>query len=276
MERFKIAAIVLVLFGGAAGSYLIIKNSSSRVSFNLQKETLEKIEQYTKDEEKSPIKWVQDKNPTNNDVSLSSGAAINLTKSISESLFDRMKQSDQQGINPFEDFNPQSPGSQKIIQQTISDFQKQDLFFAVSIDDKDLKISEDNSKEVKIAYFNNIEKIIQVRFGDNEYQRSENQIIKDIENSCLGNVDSSIHQELADLYQNLINDYLNLIVPSEWLDLQKQIIAHFKSSQLVYQAIADCSKDQIKGYLAIEALSQLPINAEKIQNLLAEKWQEIN
>ena len=190
-------------------------------------------------------------------------------------MFSSMQKLDQSGTNPFENFDPKSSESRKLIQEAIANIQTPSSFFSQSVDDKDLKISLDNSKEAKAEYIQNIEKINQKRFSDSKYQRSLEQIASDVNNDCFGG-DSSLNRETAVLYQNLTDDYLNSSVPSNWLDLHKAIISHFQKAHLVYLALADCLTDPVKGSLAVKVLPQLTEKAQEIQNLLGSKAKEAN
>jgi len=44
----------------------------------------------------------------------------------------------------------------------------------------------------------------------------------------------------------------------------------YKKSDLVYRAIADCKKDPIKGYLAVQILPQLEDQSREMQNYLTD------
>jgi len=45
---------------------------------------------------------------------------------------------------------------------------------------------------------------------------------------------------------------------------------YYKKSDLIYRAIADCKKDPIKGYLAVQALPQLEDQSREMQNYLTD------
>ncbi|MEK9154476.1 MAG: hypothetical protein AAB596_00145 [Patescibacteria group bacterium] len=284
--NLKIAAMILILFAGLTGSYFILKNSAPNVeadqSLTDAKKTIDKISA------QNPIQWLKDLNPDIysglenltdvkkiNNQALASQQTVNLTEFVAKSMFGQMKEMDQGSDNPFEGFDSNNPESQKLIEEALAGLQDPQLIFSVLVDDKDIKISQDNSREAKKDYLKEIELISQNRFRDPKYQRTAKQITKDIESDCFLTGNSSLNQELNTLYQNLAKDYLNLIIPSDWSDIHKQIIIHFKNASLIYQALADCSKDPIKGYLAAQTLPQLSEKAQEVQDLLSEKSKAI-
>ena len=139
------------------------------------------------------------------------------------------------------------------------------LLSASTIDNSQLKILLDNSKEAKTTYLENIQKITKERFSDPKYQRSAEQLINNINNDCFIGEQNSLNREFSNLYQNLVNDYLNLTVPSDWVDIHKKIIIYFKKANLVYRDLAECLQDPIRGYVAIWALPQLISEGQQIQ-----------
>ncbi len=279
MKAFNIVAAILVIGAGAVGSYLIIKDSTQIT--NLEQGIVQKAI----DDLKNPLSWINNSTSTSGSFGLDSktdsflaerksAQSVNLTQLVAQSMFGSMQKMDQSGENPFENFDSKNPENQKLIQEALNNFQDPSSIFGQSVDDKDLKILVDNSREAKMEYVQNIEKINQKRFSDPKYQRSLEQIANDVNNDCLGN-GYSLNRETAILYQNLIDDYLGSNVPSNWLDLHKTIIGHFKKAHSIYLALADCSADPVKGYLAVKTLPQLIEKAQEVQKLLETKAKEI-
>ena len=111
MNRLKIAAIVLVMVSGLAGSYFIVKNSTP--SLLSEKKVLENSGE-SGISSQSPIEWV--KNLVSGDYSQSIGDSnnakngsnketANLTETVAQSLFGKMKIMDQSGNDPFGNFD---------------------------------------------------------------------------------------------------------------------------------------------------------------------------
>lgn len=290
MKPTSIAAIVLVIGAGAFASYLIFKNSlpaitSATDTDNPQNNALGNVSGQV------PIQWINKIGSSianladsssaevtaadNNSTSVLNGAdSPNLTQQIAQSLFTEMRSRDQSGSQPFQDFNPNDPTSQQFIAQATSNLGS-NSFFNQDVSDSDLKISGDNSKDAKVNYLNSIKDISVNRFNDPKYIRSADQVEADIQVDCFGGSGTSMNQQVADLYKNLTQDYLNLPVPSDWLDLHKQIIGSLKTSNAIYQALANCASDPVGGYLAAKSLPQLFDKVKSVQDLLAQKYNEV-
>jgi len=276
MKNFIIAKAIFIIIAGLVGSYFIIK-SDGGIKLSDEKLKKENIsDKFSNLIEKNPIQWIKDNFQIENfgDKIKNAGQAvgnknqpINLTEFIAQSSFNQMKFLDQNGENPFE-IDSKNSESRKIIESAIAGIQNPDLIFNPTVDDKDLKISFDNSEEAQFNYFKKMQQINKDLINP-KYQRSAMQIINDFESDCLGS-GSYMNMETANLYQNLSNAYLNLIVPSIQLDLHKKIIIYYKKSDLVYRAIADCKKDPIKGYLAVQILPQLEDQSREMQNYLTD------
>ena len=276
MKNFIIAKAIFIIIAGLVGSYFIIK-SDGGIKLSDEKLKKENIsDKFSNLIEKNPIQWIKDNFQIENfgDKIKNAGQAvgnknqpINLTEFIAQSSFNQMKFLDQNGENPFE-IDSKNSESRKIIESAIAGIQNPDLIFNPTVNDKDLKISFDNSEEAQFNYFKKMQQINKDLINP-KYQRSAMQIINDFESDCLGS-GSYMNMETANLYQNLSNAYLNLIVPSIQLDLHKKIIIYYKKSDLVYRAIADCKKDPIKGYLAVQALPQLEDQSREMQNYLTD------
>ena len=270
MNRFRLIAIFFIIGIGLTGSYFIIKNSGSLqevkpIAGNSGNDLLA---------QSSPIKWVENTAVNkSNGQSAKAANSYNATDFFAESLFEKLKSSDQVGKDPFISPDPSDLKNQNFIKGVANQLNKETLSFDQTVSDSDLKISADNSKEAKAVYFQAVAEITKNRFNDSKYIRSADQIISDIENDCKGS-GPSMNQEVANLYGDLVDDYLNLSTPSDYLSLHKSIIIHFKKSDAVYSALANCFNDPIKGYAAAQELSNLADNTQNIQNVLAKKYKE--
>jgi len=230
MKSFKFATTIFIIIAGLVGSYFIIK-SDGGIKLSDEKSKKENIsDKFSNLIEKNPIQWIKDNFQIENfgnkiknagQVSENKNQTVNLTEFIAQSSFNQMKFLDQNGENPFE-IDSKSSESRKIIESAIAGIQNPDLIFNPTVDDKDLKISFDNSEEAQFNYFKKMQQINKDLINP-KYQRSAMQIINDFESDCLGS-GSYMNMETANLYQNLSNTYLNLIVPSIQLDLHKKII----------------------------------------------------
>lgn len=277
MKNFIFAKAVFIIIAGLVGSYFIIKSGIiTNPEIKLSNKELKK-ENIANLISENPIKWIKETKDNFQKIdAVSAGKqvenfndknqSVNLTEFIAQSSFNQMKILDQGGKNPFDNLSSNNSESRKIIENTIAGIKNPDLIFNPVINDKDLKISSDNSKEVQFNYFKKIQQINN-DFIDPKYQRSAMQIVNDINSDCLGN-GSDMNLKIANRYKNLSNIYLNLIIPSIQLDIHKKMIIYYKKSELVYRAIADCKKDPVKGYLAVQVMPQLESQSFEIQSFL--------
>jgi hypothetical protein len=192
----------------------------------------------------------------------------NLTKSLGQNLYQEIQNDNliNQGERTLpSDINLVSGNlANKVINDSLSDFK-----LISTIYDSDIKISSDVSKEAKNQYLKFIQEINKKNFGN--FNENYLQVIVD----TYQKIDSSSATKLADIYKNLGNDYLNLAVPADWVDVHKMMIVYVRNSETIYRAMANYPTDPIKGYLALESIDSLVSSAEKIQTILGEKIKEI-
>jgi len=274
MNPIKITTIILIISAGLVGSYFIVKKASPPISdredvsplnetdslFQKPIQWVEKLKDFVNKQEEEP------QNPAPED-------SLNLTKMVAGSLFGRMKNLDQSSKNPFEgqgiDIN--DPENQKLIEEAVADITDP---FNPKIENKNLKISGDNSKEAKLNYLKSIQEIGQKYFGNPGFKRDSDQLIKDIQLDCLGS-GNTINSKIASAYNDIATNYLNISVPSDWSDLHKELITHFKKGYLIFEAIANCYKDPIKGYVAAETLFQFGYENQIVREALKKKLVEV-
>ncbi len=289
----KIAAMLLIMGAGLVGSYLIIKNS---VSFLSASQIKNNSSQELSDQEllnQNPIKWLENKansftesikDMTNLGKPATKGTdsanandenSVNLTEMVAKTMFNKMKSLDQSGQNPFQGqgFDPNDEQSQKLIQDAVASMQGQGNLFNPKIEDKDLKISSDNSKEAKFNYLISMQEKIRKYFNDSSLQPSEDQLMKNINQDCFGG-GGSANSKIAEAYNSAANENLNISVPSSWTDIHKETIFFLKKGNLIFGAIAGCSIDPMKGYLAVQALPQLASEIIATQDALKKKSAE--
>ncbi|NCO15551.1 hypothetical protein COW77_02200 [Candidatus Wolfebacteria bacterium CG18_big_fil_WC_8_21_14_2_50_39_7] len=281
MNPVKIAAIVLVISAGLIGSYFIIKNP---VPASLPNETNDVSA--LKPLVQNPLKWVENTVKSLTDNSPVEGGTntktenkntTNLTELVAKTMFGQMKILDQGEKNPFQGqgFDSNDPQSQQLIQEALVNIQDPAALFNPSVENKDLKISTDNSLEAKVQYLKIIGDISRKHLGNSDYQRSAEQIIQEAEQDCLSYRSDSINLRLAASYKNTAQDYLGTSVSSDWTALHKQMITYFKKGNLIYETLGYCSEDPIKGYLAAQELPQFISGAQIIQEALNKKAAEV-
>ncbi|MDI6717714.1 MAG: hypothetical protein QMD86_01545 [Patescibacteria group bacterium] len=271
MNRIKIAAVFLIIGAGVIGAYLIAQNpavGNKSISDNPDtKSSLANI---------NPIKWVESLvAPDYNLKNVNEKSKIksdNLTNLVASSMFNKMKEADQSGNNPFGSVDYLNDSG---AQQLLEEYLNFDQYFS-GLDKKYLKISNNNSKESKIAYLQNIERISDNRLRDsNLLIKSGSQIKSDINDDCFIKKGMSLNYQRAQLNQELFNDYSSLEVPSDWADFQKKMLVHFKIAQLVYSSLANCANDPMKASLFAEKLPDLFSSSIEINKLLTQQYEEV-
>ncbi len=251
MKTLKSGLIILVVIAFLAGAYFITtpKKPSSISSENSPKIKLSSLNQAL------DTKYTFDENN-------------NLTKALGQNLFEEIKNTDIVNLEKkslSSDINSVSENlANKVINDSLSDFK-----LVSTINDSDLKISSDISKEAKTQYLKTIGETNQRNFGD--FNKNYLEIIVDVYQK----IDSSSANRLANIYKNLAADYLKTSVPADWVDAHKTLIIYAKNAEIVYRTMANYPIDPIKGYLALETIDSLVSNAEQIQNMFKEKLKEI-
>ncbi len=257
----KIFFVILILVSGAVGSYFIIKNSavSSSATSNSTNEISEKISQSIQELKNLPIQWSE--NNENN-------SSNNLTQNIGQDVFEQIKGIDfskQNSASLPANFDLMTAGlTKEALQKQLADFN-----LISDISDSELKIYQDNSKEEKTKYLDTIGKINKKDLGD--FNKNYLLIIVDV----FQKLDVSSANQIADIYKNLAADYINTLVPSDWLETHKKIIIHFKNSETIYRAMASYLTDPIKGYLALEVIQDSVNNGEQVNLLLQKEVNEL-
>ncbi len=248
MNPVKIAAIILIISAGLVGSYFIIKKGSPPISdkedisplnetnslFQKPIQRVEELKDFVAKQEEEP------QNPALED-------SLNLTKIVAGSLFERMKNLDQGSRNPFEaqSFDINNPENQKLIEEAMVNIQDPASFFNQSIDEKDLKVSNDNSFEAKSRYINNMADVI-----------VERDPLKTL-GGVIGTFNFFKLKEVADGYKRIINAFVNIAVPSEWLEHHKRFISVLKKQEAIYQGIANLQEDPAKAALFTQMAPQV-------------------
>lgn len=188
----------------------------------------------------------------------------NLTKNFGDTLYKQIQTEIQTGNLPTNANSLSEELANKVINNSLSDFQ-----LISTINDSDLKISPDISREAKNQYLKTLGEINVKDFGD--FKENYLQIIIDTYQKL--NYTSAAHA--ANIYKNLANDYLNLTVPKDWVDVHKRLIIYVKNTEIIYRAMANYPTDPIKGYLALESIDSWISNAQEIQAILGEKIKEV-
>lgn len=257
MNRTKIAAIVFILSAGIIASYAILKNSALKI--DLTKSGLTE-ENSTSSVSQNPIKWLGKAVAKINDLisgESSEPAQIslpkdidfenfNLTEFVAKSSFTQMKNLDQSGKDPFA-IDPNDPASKEFIEKAIASIQNPETIFNFSINDKDLKISQDNSKENKAKYMENFAKIMMKNVNNDIYKNPDKAVVAAIEQNNVSDV-----KKLADIYGNIFDELINISTPSDYLEIHRDYLEISRKMKIIYSGIADFQNDPVKASLLIK------------------------
>lgn len=248
MNPPRLGLIILILGLVALGTYLVTNVSKTQTTKSLVSPPPIKLS--------SPAPEVS--SPGNFDEK------NNLTKNLGDALYKQI-QTEIQTKNPLTDANSLSEElANEVINNSLSDFQ-----LISTINNSELKISQDVSQEAKNQYLKTIEEINVKDFGD--FKENYLQVII----NTYQKLDYSSADRLANIYKNLAGDYLNTSVPADWIGFHKQLVLYAKNAAIIYRAMANYPTDPIKGYLALESIETLTNSAEDIQNIFSEKIKEI-
>jgi len=265
MRLLKSGLIILALIAFLIGAYFITNSgrASSTLaenSSNIKASSLGELLNTTSSlnqKSDSPVFDTNDKN--------------NLTKALGDNLFEQIEE--QNAANPdfFSSTSSVNDTAQKIVENSLNN---SSLNLNQPVKETDLKISQDNSKTAKLKYFQNLDEISINRFNDPSHKITPQQTTDNVIADCSVNV-SALDKELANFYPSVVKDYLNVAVPSDFINLHEKIIMHFNNAALIYQALTNCFQDPIKGYIAAQALPSLAEETITIQAALGEKYKEI-
>jgi len=172
---------------------------------------------------------------------------INLTEFVAKSSFTQMKNLDQSGQDPFE-IDPNDPANKEFIEKAIASISDPSVLFNPTIDDKDLKISQDNSKEAKTRYFDAIGKVMLENI--NSDYRNPMIVMQNFAN----NYDVSGIKRIIDAYSKMLNGVISTEVPSDYLEIHKRYIVFLKRAKMVYSVIANYDKDPVKATLSAKLI----------------------
>ncbi len=250
MKTLKSGLIILVIIAFLTGAYFITTPKKQSV---LSKNT-------------QGINLSSSESKTNNFYNFDE--KTNTIKALGQNLFEEIQTGNlinQEKRTLSADINTASKDLvNKVINDSLSDFK-----LVSTINDSDLKISSDISKEAKNQYLKAIGEINKRSFGD--FNENYLQVIVD----TYQKINPSSANRLAGIYKNLADEYLNLTVPADWADVHKQMIIYAKNSAVIYQTMTYYPTDPLKGQLALEAMDGLVSSGEKIQTILGEKIKEI-
>lgn len=286
MKNFTIAKAIFVIVAGLIGAYFIINNGVGiKSSGEKSKEDLSGNSAGLTD--KNPIQWLNNLVFKNKESKESGGeskiagiknelsankdlSSVNLTELIANSTFNQMKMLDQSENDPFGNLDPQSSESKKFIEEAMAQIgDSSSLLGDYQINDKDLKISSDNSFLKKADYLMATGKIIYNNYANNLYPNP----VKILEKLILGNTVDA--EKAADIYQNVFNAFLKTETPSDWLDMHKRYLTLLKKLENLYRGLTVFKQDPVKADLLVQMIPDMLRAEAEIQQEYFKKEQEM-
>jgi len=274
MKKFISAKAVFIIIAGLVGAYFIVK-SGAGIKPDNAKSNDGFAGNFINLTGKNPLQWVKDNFqkikaiPTDRQAENFNNSQvadqINLTEFVAQSMFTQMKDLDSRGIDPSSGFDPKSQEGQELIKQTLAKISDPLLLLEnYFINDKDLKISSDNSSQKKIIY---LEATVNIIYNNsNSLYKNP---IKVLESLIVGDISNA--NKLADTYQNIFNGFSNTEVPSDWLALHKRYLVLLKKFENLYRGITVFKQDPIRADLLVQMIPDMADEEVKIQQEYFEK-----
>lgn len=287
MNRLRVATIILILSAGITVSYIILKSAVPETN---QSENTVSNSDYANLISQNPIEWLAkaveksgfidsankldnfaDSKGINSETSSLKSVDfgnINLTEFVAKSLFTQMKNLDQSGKNPFETFDFSTLEGKEFLEKAIAGIDDPSLFFSsIKIDDKDLKISQDNSLKSFLKYFESITSVVSELYYD--IYKNPLKVLGKFMNSDDMNVSGII--QLANAYSNVLNKYYSITVPSDFIDLHKRYLMILKKMEVACRGIANFQEDPVKAGLFIKLIPEFIMEELSVKKEYSQK-----
>ena len=226
VSKIIIATLILVL--GLTGAYLIVSSPNSPTPVGI-----------------SNTENIIENNPVgikligiNDDKNLTDILTEKISNSIIEKNIGGLK-------NVGGEAMISAPAPEQMIEDLIVETQKNfdPSTLRPEIDDSSLKISEDNSQEALLEYFNSFTNIL---ISSNKKMPVS---INEPEE-----MDISDFAKIKEAYEYAINEFYNLTVPSLALDIHKKEIELLSIKKYIFEKAANIEKDPVSALLVADEL----------------------
>lgn len=143
-------------------------------------------------------------------------------------------------------------------EQAMAEIEKLPDVFNVSINDNDIRISEDNSKNAIEEYFSQVSDILN---SDNFFLKQEafDAINSAIENDDFSKIDTLIIENDAKIEKSK-----EIPVPSTWKDVHENGMELILLIRNVFVSFRDVYNDPLKTYIATNKLDEFPAEWDKL------------
>lgn len=142
-------------------------------------------------------------------------------------------------------------------------------FSFAPLEEKDIRISNDNSLRAQIAYIESIDGFLKKNFGS-----FTGSIITALDAFVQKN-DARQLTYLTNTIPIYLDDLLKLSVPSRFAALHLDLLNLWQKKLLVYEAILNYKSDALRGYLAMQQIESLGQKDIDLQIVLIKRYQEL-
>lgn len=287
MKSVRVTAAVLIMIAGLAGVYLIIaKKSYSQAVSVKEQESGAESQDNKKTSGENPFNIISQAGGENaiggNEEKIKEEPGVltfkklenvgsaNLTKLITENIKTGMSlTASKNGEVSAEDGAKIEKTAEALVKDIIANPDISIFNFNKDIDEKNLKISSDNSPKSQVNYFLKMREIGEKYLGD------PRDVLAAVKATFEKN-DNSQLKNIAEAYSSAVDEAMKLEVPSSWVDFHKKSIAYVRNSAVVYEALAGFEDDPLKAYLANEAGPTLMAQAGEIQILFRKNLERLD
>ncbi|MCL5017090.1 MAG: hypothetical protein M1155_00270 [Patescibacteria group bacterium] len=234
MSRSKILITILFLGLGFGGAYFIVSGSAPAAP-QANNSSLD----------------IVNNNPVGTEISLSQASStVNLSEVFAKKIAAEMTSVNPNGAITMNGQNYVAiPKPENLANDLFAEAQKnfdpKSLY--PTINDSDIKISNDNSKDALVNYFLSFNAIIL-----SNGQKLPKSLLSSVEN-----IKSSDFIQMVNVYNSTIKDFYNLTVPAELLAIDKKEIELLTAEKNIYQALANMDQDPFVASLAVNELSNV-------------------
>lgn len=190
----------------------------------------------------------------------SGGEDVNMTDSLAEAYSEILFQKISGGIFPSED---------DAVEELLKKNYLQSLTYK-TFDEKDIKVSLNNSGANQIAYVEEVDRALWNNFGEIKNENTSTAINKFFEND-----DPSVLKKLIEVTPGYLDDLLQAEVPSTWKDFHLEMLNVWQKKLTVYEAIYDYESDPSKASLAVQDLPEIVRKSKDLQLIMVERYEEL-
>lgn len=198
-----------------------------------------------------------------------SSSTDNLTDNLIHLYEKSIYQENASGLKNINGQNGLKPLSENSLASLINESDNEHLNIP-SFEEKDIKISNDNSKEAQLAYLRKLGEISTNNFS------GFNKNISDVLKETISQNKTSSLEKYLEIASKQIDDLLALETPPLWKSFHLQNLNLWQKKLIVYGALVNTNNDPLKTILAIKEIFNVFEENDNLQKILDEKIKELN